>query len=576
MKNDKIKLAELKKKIEESKLRNEQQQKLMALTQKRGIEKRDKMIAAKIAEAQAQAEKRKADAEAKERGETVEEKKDEDAKMEDTKEDAKEEPEVDEEMEELKKPIVYEIPKADLVLSDEEKKQPFRKHSLPDVSSRHLSGCFTEFCIPTKGEGFDEVKFLWSQQATCEKRIRTFTADRKVTQKIEDLAPCEWFTKKAKEWAVESQSLNYKVRQYKQVKLDKLRKNLVRAAQKKNAEKMAADKLARDKENAEKQESENAEKKDEEKKEDEEEKKEEDKKEEKKEEEDAKMEDKVESEEEEEEDETEVDVWDCANVEDINGRGRPLYIDFENDDWALLSLRYELHLMAHAYKKDANDPERPGIFENNIAFYFSKYFQRSFVLDNFGVTNAAELLAMTDLSNSLVEAGKLKVLSSDLNEESELPLFIKITEEARRERKRRIDTGDEAAVLKFKHVPVQQQQQYQGGYQGQQRHQGGKQGGKGQFQQFNQRLGDQGKGAPQWQAPSSYGGKGGFQGEKRPMPDLRSQQGGFQQPFDPNKRFKGTDNFKGGGGKPFSNQGKGGFVGGKTGFKGGGYQGGKF
>ena len=42
-------------------------------------------------------------------------------------------------------------------------------------------------------------------------------------------------------------------------------------------------------------------------------------------------------------------------------------------DWTLLSVGFELHLLAHALKKDVNDPERPGFVDNHLAFYYNKY-----------------------------------------------------------------------------------------------------------------------------------------------------------------------------------------------------------
>merc|ERR1712187_1105158 len=57
-----------------------------------------------------------------------------------------------------------------------------------------------------------------------------------------------------------------------------------------------------------------------------------------------------------------VDEPDVDSVEDINdiGSGKPLYFSFAYEDWVLLSLRFELHLLAHAFKRDLNDPDRPG------------------------------------------------------------------------------------------------------------------------------------------------------------------------------------------------------------------------
>ena len=71
-------------------------------------------------------------------------------------------------------------------------------------------------------------------------------------------------------------------------------------------------------------------------------------------------EDKADEEEEEEEEDVDfegIDIFGIDEVDDIGG-GMPLYKDFGMEDWALMSLCFELQLMAHAFKKDCNDPDR--------------------------------------------------------------------------------------------------------------------------------------------------------------------------------------------------------------------------
>merc|ERR1712137_1359929 len=70
------------------------------------------------------------------------------------------------------------------------------------------------------------------------------------------------------------------------------------------------------------------------------------------------------------------DLFEVTDVNDI-GNGEPLFALFTFEDWALFTLRYELHLLAEAFKKDVNDPERVGIPEGHIAFYFNKYFKKT-------------------------------------------------------------------------------------------------------------------------------------------------------------------------------------------------------
>lgn len=65
-----------------------------------------------------------------------------------------------------------------------------------------------------------------------------------------------------------------------------------------------------------------------------------------------------------------------ADILDI-GDGEPLFANFALEDWILLSLRFELFVMARSFAKDAGDPERAGIHESHIGFYYNKYFRSS-------------------------------------------------------------------------------------------------------------------------------------------------------------------------------------------------------
>eukprot|EP00913_Durusdinium_trenchii_P029511 g27663.t1 len=51
-----------------------------------------------------------------------------------------------------------------------------------------------------------------------------------------------------------------------------------------------------------------------------------------------------------------LDVFGVEDVTDVGGE--PLFAAFTFEDWTLMSLRYELHLMAHAFSKDSTDPDR--------------------------------------------------------------------------------------------------------------------------------------------------------------------------------------------------------------------------
>merc|ERR1719454_814554 len=69
-----------------------------------------------------------------------------------------------------------------------------------------------------------------------------------------------------------------------------------------------------------------------------------------------------------------------ADVKDVTdlGNGEPLFAHFVYEDWTLLSLRFELHLLAHAFRKDLDDPERPKFHTTHVSFYMNKYYRKPF------------------------------------------------------------------------------------------------------------------------------------------------------------------------------------------------------
>merc|ERR1712232_208381 len=106
--------------------------------------------------------------------------------------------------------------------------------------------------------------------------------------------------------------------------------------------------------------------------------------------EEEKEEENKEEEEKKEEEEPEVvvdfenlDIFGVEKVTDLGG-GMPLYHAFENDDWALLELQYELYLLVHAFKKDVEDKDRSGIRLEHLAFYYQKYFSKQLVPADYG------------------------------------------------------------------------------------------------------------------------------------------------------------------------------------------------
>jgi len=159
-----------------------------------------------------------------------------------------------------------------------------------------------------------------------------------------------------------------------------------------------------------------------------------------------------------EDDAEEKNKGDIFSVEDVNdvGNGEPLFKDFVFEDWALLQLRYELFLLQAAFKKDVNDSDRPGIPETHFGFYFNKYYRKYPNPKLYGVEGHVELLKLVKETVSFEE----ELLTAKATcEPDDFAMFVKLGEENRRERQRRIDAGDETARLKVSPQAMPQQPQ---------------------------------------------------------------------------------------------------------------------
>jgi len=409
----------------------------------------------------------------KEDGEGATEEKVEEKAEEETKE--KEE----EKAEESKEEEIIEDVKAELTA--EEKKLSFRKKDTPDLSSKDMSATYDKFTLPSKEEGCDDLKFLWQTEAKSQEYLKKWVLERKMTQRVEDIQPGEWFRSKWNEW---SKLLNAWKRKQAEFKDPVRRKAALLAKKRAEAAKKAAEEK---KEAAEAKEGEDAEKKEEaeEGSEKAEEKKDENKEE--------------KAPEEPEPMDVDVDTLDPFEVEDIAdvGNGQPLFSNFTFEDWMLLGLRFELHLLCHAFRLDLDDPERTSFMENHLAFYYNKYFKRQFNIKNFGVETSAELVELVKDSVTIADTGAFVTQISD---DTPLDNFMRLTEDYRRERQLRIESGDEAAQLKFQRPSAPAAAGFQGN---------GAQGGKGASS----------KGAPAAQGKGGYA-KGGHPGygapQKRP------------------------------------------------------------
>jgi len=305
-----------------------------------------------------------------------------------------EEPKEEEPKEEEKKDDTKAEEEAPVELSEEEKKLWYRKMDTPDLSERTLAKSYASFSVPSSEEGFDTISYGWQAEAACTQLLKSWVLEKKLTQRAEDLQPGSWFKEELSKWQKALQEWRKRQNDWK----DPAKRKALLA------------------------------------------KKKEDKK-------------KAEGSEETAEDSKPMDI----NAEDINvttvedvtdlGNGEPLFANFVYEDWALLSARYELHLLLHAFKKDLNDADRPSFSESHLGFYYNKYFKKSFTVKHFGVETFAGFLEL--VKDTLTVGGENSFLQAELPEDTPHDGFVKLVEEDRRERQRRIDAGDETAKLKF-------------------------------------------------------------------------------------------------------------------------------
>jgi len=141
-----------------------------------------------------------------------------------------------------------------------------------------------------------------------------------------------------------------------------------------------------------------------------------------------------------------VDVFSVEDVTDI-GNGEPLFAHFVYEDWVLLTLRFELNLLVHAFRHDLDDPERQTFHENHLTFYYNKYYRKQLNIKLYGVNKLADLMDI--VKDTMTINAQNSTIEPQLSEDTPVDNFIKLTEDHRRDRQRRLDAGDETALLKF-------------------------------------------------------------------------------------------------------------------------------
>merc|ERR1719436_374091 len=96
---------------------------------------------------------------------------------------------------------------------------------------------------------------------------------------------------------------------------------------------------------------------------------------------------------EEEMDKEDIDIFGVEDVCDLkDGQCTPLFSTFQFDDWTLMSLGFELHLLVHAFRHDVQDPERTGIHLDHLPFYYNRYFRKPLTAKVYGVETLRDVL----------------------------------------------------------------------------------------------------------------------------------------------------------------------------------------
>merc|ERR1740129_1219904 len=121
-----------------------------------------------------------------------------DVEMDKNREEAKEEGKEEEKEEEAEEEEDTQPPVVEL--TEEEERIWFLTHSIPDLSAQVINQVFGQFTIPDKSEGFDDIRFEWQNENKSKDYLQKWVLEKKLTSRIEDLQPSEWFKNKHAEW----------------------------------------------------------------------------------------------------------------------------------------------------------------------------------------------------------------------------------------------------------------------------------------------------------------------------------------------------------------------------------------
>ncbi|KAF4673212.1 hypothetical protein FOL47_010832 [Perkinsus chesapeaki] len=406
----------------------------------------------------------------------------------------------------------------------------YRKMPFSDISHRALSECYLNFTLPKDAEktpkglkAFDKVKFVWEKRAAAEKKLQGWVKGHKVVEKVASITgPTDWFKQQMEAW------MNTKLEW--------------RKAQRIYQEEQAKEKVKKTEEEKEtKEETEGDLGKNRYEK--------------------SLLLDEKMPEKTEEESFAEVDVWAPENVCDVDGKKTPLFSKFQLVDWQLMNLRYELHLLCHAFERDATsqDADLKGIHKTLLQHYYQTYVMRGVLVPSlYGAHSLEQILDSLLVDSIMVDQNGVLKAVHDID--APLSTFVRLTEAARREREAKVAGGDESAKLTviqpvashYGKGGARRSDYSRGGgsYQSYQQH-------SGPYHQRYNPASSRGSGGGQYQRGYQSSGKGYASGGPQQQPQYHTYKRPYDSaPYDQSKRQKGggAPYYPGGGGKGYSRQ----------------------
>merc|ERR1719305_256793 len=95
------------------------------------------------------------------------------------------------------------------------KKEHFPKRETGDLLAAALASSYAQFAVPSDEEAFDDVQYLWRKKEDAAKYLKSWICERKITLKMEELEPSEWFKGKSNAFQKALQDWQVKQKEFK-------------------------------------------------------------------------------------------------------------------------------------------------------------------------------------------------------------------------------------------------------------------------------------------------------------------------------------------------------------------------